>query len=468
MTLMEMGLAASLACSAAFFGVAGVVLMFRRPPTPPSLPATSDMGAETPAVANLLVNGGRLTPDAVPATLLDLAARHVVKIEETDPGMYSCRLLTGPVPSLTPYEGQVLALLRRRAVDGVVPAKALTAGPADQARGWLKSFNKGVIDEAARAGLCKPRWPPRALALMSGLGLAALLLAVYSRDSTDRTDPPQLIAIALSFLTFVVLVKAFPDDTQLVTPSGLASEARWVALRRYLHEDELFSGLPPTAVAVRDRYIAYGAALGAAAAAVRAMPMGAESDRWAWTGYGGHWRQVRVSYPTMWPPGWGSTPGEAAWLAIRVGVISAVWFWVSFQVLRHIDFAAQADQLSRVFNVVILVVNLVALVAVMGSLWLLFVAVLALVGATEVTGEAVRLRQISGRNEVRSYIAVYDGSVDHVRAWGISSELYATVNEYDVVTVSVATLLGRVLAVRRAAATSPASAGMTGGGRRVS
>jgi hypothetical protein len=462
MTLMEMGLAASLACSTAFFGVAGVVLISRRPPTPPSLPATSDVGAETPAVANLLVNGGRLTPDAVPATLLDLAARHVVKIEEADPGTYSCRLSTGPAPSLTPYEGQVLALLRRRAVDGVVPAKALTAGPADQARGWLKSFNKSVIDEAARAGLCKPRWPPRALALMSGLGLAALLLAVYSGDSTDNTDPPQLIAIALSFLTFVVLVKAFPDDTQMVTPSGLASEARWLSLRRYLHEDELFAGLPPTAVAVRDRYIAYGAALGAATAAVRAMPMGAESDRWAWTGYGGHWRQVSVSYPTIWPPAWGSTPGEAAWLAIRAGGIGAFWFWLSFQILSRTDFGAQADQLSHLINLAILVVNLAALVAVIWGLWLLFVALLALVGTIEVTGEAIRLRQMSSRNAVRSYIAVHQGSVDHVRAWGISSELYATVNEYEVVTVSVATLLGRVLAVRRAAATSPALPGRIG------
>ena len=43
---------------------------------------------------------------------------------------------------------------------------------------------------------------------------------------------------------------------------------------------------------------------------------------------------------------------------------------------------------------------------------------------------------------------------------GPVQELYATVSEYDVVTVSVASLLGRVTAVRRAArtqnATSPA------------
>src|SRR6202521_817757 len=381
MTASDLGLAASLACSAAFYVVTGVVVINRRRPSPASLPATSDLGPESPAVANLLVNGGRLTPDAVPAALLDLAARHLVKIEETEPGIYTCRLSTGPEQTLTPYEGQVLDLLRARAVDGVVPAKALTAGPTDQARGWIKNFNRKVVEEADRAGICEPRWPPGVLALLGGLSLVAFLLAAFSGNEAEKLDVPQLIAIAVSLLTFVVMSRAFPDGTQVVTPAGLPSQARWLALRRYLHNDELFAGLPPTAVVVRDRYIAYGAALGAATAAVRAMPMGAESDRRAWTGYGGQWRQVRVSYPTTWPPGWGSTPGEAAWLAIRVGAIGAVWFWFSFQVLRHIDFAAQADQLSRVFNVVILVVNLVALVAVIGSLWLLLVAVLALVSA---------------------------------------------------------------------------------------
>jgi hypothetical protein len=451
MTASELGIAASLACSAAFYVVAGVVVITRRPLSPPSLPAASDVGTETPAVANLLVNGGRVTPDAVPATLLDLAARHVVKIEETEPGTYSCRMPGGPTTSLTPYEGQVLDLLRRRAVDGLVPAKALTAGPADEARGWIKNFNRKVVEEATRAGLCARRWPPSVLALMGGLGLIAFMLAAYSGDGTDKLDVPQLIAIGASLLTFVVMSRAFPDDMQVVTPAGLASQARWLALRRYLHDDEFFAGLPPTAVAVRDRYIAYGAALGAATAAVRAMPMGAESDRWAWTRYGGRWRQVSVSYPTLWPPAWGRSPGQAVWLALRVGAIGLFWFWLTFQILPRVNFNAQVDQLSRVLNFAIVIVNLGALVAVVVAIWLLFAAVLALVGATEVTGEAIRLRQISSGDAARCYVAVYLGSGDRVRAWVMSAEQYATLNEYDVITVSVATLLGRVLNVRRAA-----------------
>jgi predicted membrane protein DUF2207 len=453
MTASDLGLVVSLACSAGFYVVASTVAITRRAPSPPSLPATSDMGVESPAVANLLVNGGRLTPDAVPATLLDLAARHVVKIEEAEPGTYICRLSAGSDQGLTPYESQVLDLLRRRAVDGVVPAKALTSGPTDEARGWIKTFNRKVVEEADRASICKPRWPAGALALMGGLGLVAFLLAAYSGNPDQKVDVPQIIAIAASVLTFVVMGKAFPDDTQMVTPAGLASQARWLALRRYLHEDELFASLPPTAVAVRDRYIAYGAALGAATAAVRAMPMGAESDRWAWTRYGGQWRQVKVSYPTSsWPPAWGYSSGQAAWLALRTGAIGLFWFWLTSQILPHVNLTAAQDQLSRVLNFGIVLVNLAALVALAFALWLLLAAVLGLVGTAEVTGEAVRLRQLPGGNGVRCYVAVYRGTGDHVRAWVISPEQYATLTEYDIVTVSVATFLGRVRSVRRGAA----------------
>lgn len=457
MTAADLGIAASLACSVAFYAVAGAIAITRRPPSPQNLPATSDVGAESPAVANLLVNGGRLTPDAVPATLLDLAARHVVKIEETDPGTYICRLSTGPDSTLTPYERQVLDLLHLKAVDGVVPAKALTTGPLDEARGWFKSFNQKVAVEADRAGICKPRWPPGALALLGGLGLAAFLLAAYSLGPRHKLDLLPLIAIAVAALTFVVMSRAFPDDSQVVTPAGLAAQARWLALRHYLHDDELFAGLPPTAVTVRDRYIAYGAALGAATAAVRAIPMGAESDRWALTRYGGRWRQIRVSYPRWWPPAWGDSSGVALWLALRVGAIGLFWFWLTSKVMPNINLSAQTDQLARALNFGIVMVNLAAMVALVAAVWLLFAAVLALVGSAEVTGEAIRMRQLPGGNGVRCYVAVYRGSGDHVRAWVISPEQYATLKEYDIVTVSVATLLGRVRSVRHAATPAPQS-----------
>ena len=94
-------LTGSLVCCAAFYVVAAVAYVIRRPMTPPVLPATSDLGAENPAVANLLANGGAVTAEAVPATLLDLAARRIVQIEETAPHVYAVRIGSASVGSQT-------------------------------------------------------------------------------------------------------------------------------------------------------------------------------------------------------------------------------------------------------------------------------------------------------------------------------------------------------------------------------
>src|SRR6185369_1581117 len=117
-------------------------------------PPTLDLGPEPPAVANLLVHDFRVTQDAVPATLLDLAARRLVEIEEREPGSYVCRLEQRADTGLTSYEQRVMELLRSRASGGIVPAQALTTGPKEQSKGWWKGFEKDVIGDAQQRGLC--------------------------------------------------------------------------------------------------------------------------------------------------------------------------------------------------------------------------------------------------------------------------------------------------------------------------
>ena len=72
------------------------------------------------------------------------------------------------------------------------------------------------------------------------------------------------------------------------THDGLVAAGRWVAVREKLDEDEEFQNQPPITVALWERLLAYGAALGVAGGAVRPIPMGAESDRAPWSSYGGH------------------------------------------------------------------------------------------------------------------------------------------------------------------------------------
>lgn len=74
-------------------------------------------------------------------------------------------------------------------------------------------------------------------------------------------------------------IKLFGDQRD--TPAGRAAAARWLGVRAYLGQNEVFPTLPPASVAIWDRYLGYGAALGVAAAAVHALPMGAEDDHLA-------------------------------------------------------------------------------------------------------------------------------------------------------------------------------------------
>ena len=225
-----------------------------------------------------------------------------------------------------------------------------------------------------------------------------------------------------------------------MTPAGLPHQARWLALRKYLHEDELFSTLPPTAVTVRERYLAYGAALGVAAAAVRAIPMGSESDRRAWSSYGGRWRQVMVSYPRMWPPAYGASPGESIWRGLRLGAISGAFLFGFALLLPHLAFTQRADQLTRDLSAAAVLVAAVALVVFGTGLWLVLAGALASFGTTSLTGDAIRLRRF-GDEASLCYVAVDDGTRDKVRAFKVRSQIYDTLTEYATITISVTPLL---------------------------
>ena len=92
------------------------VAAWRRPHGIRSGPATQDLPPVPPAVAGLVCNDFELPAELPPGTLLDLAARHVVRLEEVEPGKTICRLrgAAGNEP-LTRYEQRVLDEVRRYA-----------------------------------------------------------------------------------------------------------------------------------------------------------------------------------------------------------------------------------------------------------------------------------------------------------------------------------------------------------------
>jgi hypothetical protein len=434
-------IAATAAATAPWLLAVGVVYLRRRPTRPEQGTPTLDLGPEPPAVANLLVHDFRVTRDAVPATLLDLAARRLVEIEEREPGSYVCRLEETSEKPLTAYEHRVMELLRSRASDGIVPTQALTTGPSAESSRWWKDFKGEVVADTQRRGLCRDIIDGRTfrrltIAAVAPAGVLALL---------EGFRAGFVYWVVAAFLLSVV--KSL--HTQRETPEGLAAASRWLGVRAKLQEDEVFPTLAPIAVTLWERHLAYGAAFGVAPATVRAIPMGAESDYRAWSSYGGRWHAVRIRYPHLLPPGWGLHPLLALFRALVALAAALVVLWL---------FAPEAFDVAPDAGVVELLVTLIFVafpVAVAAGAGLLVLRALADLGSTrEVTGQVLRLRTYGDDDDKRHYAAIDDGASPTIRAWRVKPEVYSSLRQYQIVTATLTRNLRYVRSIRPAAAES--------------
>ena len=159
-------------------------------------------------------------------------------------------------------------------------------------------FRREVIADAQHRGLCVDILDAKTF---KRLTLAALAPAALLWGLTTFSAG-LVYFVAAGALLGVVMAR----HTQRDTPAGLAAASHWLGVQAKLADDEVFREQPPIAVAMWERHLAYGAAFGVAPGAIRAIPMGAESDTRAWTSYGGGWRAVRIKYPDTLPAttGW--------------------------------------------------------------------------------------------------------------------------------------------------------------------
>ena len=376
-------------------------------------PRTLDLGPEPPAVANFLVHGFRVTDDAVPATLIDLAARNVVDIEQRGPGVFYVRLRpTDDVP-MTAFEQRVLEHLHRIAIDGVVPADALTTGPQHESVRWRRGFVSAVVSDAQSRGLSREAVGG---AVFTGLTSAAGIPALLAWAAWEASAGAAVFVGGVALLGWIR--KRHP---QRETPDGMEAASRWLGVRAELAENPVFATHSPLEVELWDRLLAYGAALGVASGASRPLPMGVESDTEAWSAYTGRWRRLRISYPRRWPPGWGADPAVALLMGLAVAVGAGVILYVSGPsfldagVFGAVPFAA----------VCIAVVLGAAMVVMAAADWRT---------AVEVTGQIIRLRTFGDDKKLRHYIAVDDGESEAIRAWKVSPARYEGLEQGDVVT----------------------------------
>ncbi|MBV8983865.1 MAG: DUF2207 domain-containing protein, partial [Acidimicrobiia bacterium] len=168
---------------------------------PRATPATMTLGGdEPPAVVNLITNGWAVGRAAVPATLIDLAARKVVAFERVAPERFVVRVPDRRPVGLTHYEAQVYDHVGGLASGGVVACEALTTGPKDASKRWWRDFRIAVSADARQRGLSRPRWDRVQLGVLglvalAPAGLASGAFAALPSSSSSKSDDPGVLGV---------------------------------------------------------------------------------------------------------------------------------------------------------------------------------------------------------------------------------------------------------------------------------
>jgi hypothetical protein len=422
--------AVAVALALAWLAMLGVLTALTDPRRVEAGPATLDVpGDERPAVVNLVTADWDLGREAVPATLVDLAARRYLAIDQfggqTLLRVREHRAGDDDEPDLTRYEDMVLRHVRALAArtdDGVVPAAALTTGPQETARRWWKQFTAAVTADARARGLSRPRWTVRLKALMATAAVpvavaVGLAMSTIPDDPHDDGDNPVGAAVWSGLATFVGLsTLAGSRSGERDTPDGRVAASRWLGVQAHLASNTLFTRQPPAAVAVWDHLLAHGTALGVAHGVVEALPLGAESEHEAWSSVGGRWRVVRVRYPRWRPPGYGLHPALVALAGLPQLALGGAMLAAPAKAGAPSPFAADGEAIAYA-------TGLAVYVTVAGGLALRGAAMAwtgladLVTGRTAVEGRVLRRRNASSDKRVVYYLAVDDGTTDRVRAW---------------------------------------------------
>jgi hypothetical protein len=438
-----LGVAAGIALGA-WLVVLTLLAVATRAREPDAAPPTMDLGGdEPPGVVNLITRGWQVGMEAVPATLIDLAARKLLALERVGPDRFVVRVPDRQPVGLTPYEKQVDDHVRSLASGGVVHCEALTTGPENESKQWWKRFRTSVSADARGRGLSRPRWARTHLAVLGALavapaGLAAGAFAALPSSSSSKSDDGGVLGLIFVAVILWLALMTIPGSLRAErdTPAGLAAASRWLGLRRHLEGDANFAEQPPAAVAIWDRLLSYGAAMGVAPGAVRALAMGADSETEAWTAYGGRWRVVHVSYPWRFPPGWGRSPAGA----VAIGFAILVPATLVAYALR--DLFDDASLIS------------LAVVAVPVALMAYGLVMVWRGGADigrRVTREGLVLRRKeivsssdSGTHTTAVYLAVYGGQGGEVRALRCTPEVASGVHPGSLVRATISPRLAHV------------------------
>jgi hypothetical protein len=450
------------------------VLTWTRPADVDPLPANADFPDDLPpAVVSFLANRWRLNEDAAEATLLDLAARHWIELRQpgNDPTQTTVHMLPTPAgpagQPLTDYEEQVLRHVRDQAVDDVVPVTALTFRDLGRANIWTHRLHATVIEDARERGLTRRRFSPGLVSLLSGAallpaGLLALAMLSFRTPDGDVGGNLSLGGFAGLILFTALTGIAGRPRGERDTPLGREVAARWLGLRTFLRNDEAFAELPPAAVAVWDRYLSYGDALGVTRVCSALLDLGMGDRKRVWSSFGGGWHRVRVHYPKFWGR-YGATAPR-----VLIGALATLAMGGLFVKVLGTTGLGFPDSRNHLLGDLPF---LLGWYFVIRGLYRLGRLTADLTAPRTISGEVLWIELWKQTQEKEDqpavplvhYFAVDDGTGEHVTAWALPSDWSGRAQPGDVVTILVRPWTRRVTELTvdssRAARLLAASAG---------
>ncbi|HSL59332.1 MAG TPA: hypothetical protein VK866_15905 [Acidimicrobiales bacterium] len=446
-------------------------------------PQSMELRPETPALVDLLTGGFEVEDDAVPATVVDLAARGWLTIESVGGDRVILRLRARqPDDALTAYEQRVMRHIERHQTDGVVPAPVLTLGPEGVSQRWFRGFVREVTAHGRELGLCRRRWDLRHLAVLWAAVALAVAPAWLAASAVPRIDDPTgwgsvgnlLLGLAIGLGAVLVWVAqgVTRSDAQTDTPAGREAAAHWLGVRDYFRESGQFADQPAAAVAIWDRNLAHATAMGLAPLVQRQLPFETEHDRHAWSLASGHWRRIKVSYRAP-RPSWGDKPLSVAFRGLVQAVVTGFLAVAALTVSGSDEILDQltADQ-RRGVGLAALVVAILAAGAFIIAVIRFLLGVSDLFASRTVEGEVVRRRAFQEGHRLpkvvqwlwysqrdssgvrrdqhratRYHLAIDPGDVDLVRAFRVTRAIHDQVQQGARVRAQVTPRLGYVKAI---------------------
>ncbi len=215
---------------------------------------------DPPAVVALIANGGHdIGPEAVGATVLDLAHRGALRLDAGGDDSYVIHVERDDAPPKAGPTGEVvLGALRAKAKRGRElhgPPLGLGDGP------WVRAFRRATLQQAKAAGLLQRRIPSGVF-IVSVVALFVTTFPLFARSAAAGFGG-FLVSAVLAALPFV--------GGYVLSPKGERARAEWDAFARWVRDNSEIASAPPAAVTVWGPFLSYGAAVGGAEAAVRGL-----------------------------------------------------------------------------------------------------------------------------------------------------------------------------------------------------